>query len=72
MQTLKGAIVFMSDLVRAIEPVPEGLQLEFLRASSYGNSTVSAGKVDLRSTAAFENVVGRHVLLVSCFNADAA
>lgn len=62
--TLKGAVVFMADLVRAMEPTPEGLQLEFVRASSYGAGTVSSGKVALSGTLAPADVEGRHVLLV--------
>lgn len=62
--TLKGAVVFMADLVRAIEPVPAGLSLEFIRASSYGAGTVSSGKVALGGTLAAADIAGRHVLLV--------
>lgn len=63
--TLKGAVLFMSDLVRAMDPPPPGLQLEFVRASSYGSSTVSSGKVALNGTLSTADVAGRHVLLVS-------
>lgn len=62
--TLKGAVLFMADLVRAMEPAPEGLQLEFVRASSYGSGTVSSGKVALTGTLTPADVEGRHVLLV--------
>jgi hypoxanthine phosphoribosyltransferase len=62
--TLKGAVIFMSDLVRAMEPTPDGLQLEFVRASSYGLATVSSGKVAVQPVGG-PNVEGRHVLLVS-------
>jgi hypoxanthine-guanine phosphoribosyltransferase len=62
--TLKGAVVFMADLVRAMEPPPPGLELEFVRASSYGAATVSSGKVDLRMVGPTD-IKGRHVLLVS-------
>ncbi|KAI3426264.1 hypothetical protein D9Q98_008639 [Chlorella vulgaris] len=61
--TLKGAVVFMADLVRAMEPPPPGLELEFVRASSYGAATVSSGKVDLRMVGPTA-IKGRHVLLV--------
>ena len=60
--TLKGAVVFMSDLVRAMDPVA-GMELDFVRASSYGAGTVSSGKVALASVGG-TNITGRHVLLV--------
>ena len=64
-QTLKGAVVFMSDLVRAMDPPPEGMQLHYIRASSYGSSSTSSGEVALTcSTLAGSGVAGRHVLLV--------
>lgn len=63
--TLKGAIVFLSDLVRAMEPPPPGLQLDFVRASSYGAATESSGQVRLSVEMGGSDVRGRHVLLVS-------
>lgn len=53
----------MSDLVRAMQPVPEGLRMEFIRASSYGSGTRSSGRVAV--TGMGGSVRGRHVLLVS-------
>lgn len=41
---LKGSFIFMADLVRAI---PRPLQVDFLRAASYGSGTESSGEVDL-------------------------
>lgn len=57
---LKGAVVFMTDLARAINlPV----ELDFMAVSSYGNSTESSGIVritkDLDAT-----IEGRDVLLI--------
>jgi hypoxanthine-guanine phosphoribosyltransferase len=43
--TLAGAFVFAADLVRHISPVPPGLQIDFIRASSYGARTSSSGSV---------------------------
>lgn len=64
--TLKGACIFASDLVRAIEPVPEGLEMGFIRASSYGAGTSSSGNVVLGiSTLSDEDIQGRHLILVS-------
>lgn len=44
-QVLKGSFMFYSDLVRAIEPCPRGLTMDFIRASSYGSGTESTGDV---------------------------
>ena len=41
---LKGSFIFLSDLVRQIH---RPLQVDFLVASSYGNDTVSSGRVRL-------------------------
>ena len=68
LQTLKGACIFMADLIRAIDPVPEGLGLGFIRASSYGAGTSSSGTVVLGiSTLSDVDIKGRHLLLVSLF-----
>lgn len=57
---LRGAVVFLSDLMREIE-VP--CEIDFIEVSSYGTGTTSSGVVrilkDLR-----ENISGRHVLIV--------
>jgi hypoxanthine phosphoribosyltransferase len=57
---LKGAFVFLGDLMRALE-IP--VQVEFVRLQSYGKGTTSAGHVrvllDLEAP-----VAGRHVLVV--------
>jgi hypoxanthine phosphoribosyltransferase len=57
---LRGAVVFLSDLVRATD-IP--LEMDFIAISSYGNSTESSGVVrlvmDLKS-----NITGRDVLIV--------
>jgi hypoxanthine-guanine phosphoribosyltransferase len=51
--TIAGAYMFAADVVRCIDPCPEGLQVDFIRASSYGSDTVSSGvvQVQARSTA---------------------
>ena len=41
---LKGAFVFMSDLARALE---NGVTLDFIAVSSYGQKSVSSGQVQL-------------------------
>lgn len=57
---LKGSVLFMSDLIRAIS-MP--LSIDFMAVSSYGASTTSSGNVrilkDLDSS-----VTGRHLLIV--------
>ncbi len=57
---LKGAVLFMSDLVKAID---RPLEMDFMAVSSYGNSTESSGIVkivkDLNSS-----IEGRNVLIV--------
>ncbi len=57
---LRGAVVFMSDLARAIK-VP--VALDFMAVSSYGASTTSSGIVRILKDLD-EEVVGRHILVV--------
>ena len=53
-----------TDLVRAIEPLPDGLQMDFLRASSYiGASTTGEEAVSLGLVSKV-SISGRHILLV--------
>jgi hypoxanthine phosphoribosyltransferase len=57
---LKGAIMFMADLARAIDlPV----ELDFMAVSSYGNSTKSSGVVRIVKDLDLD-LTGRHVLVV--------
>ena len=57
---LKGAFIFMADLVRRIE-LP--LVVDFLGVSSYGDRTVSSGEIRLTIDLATD-IAGRDVLLV--------
>jgi hypoxanthine phosphoribosyltransferase len=57
---LKGAFLFVADLVRAMPVDPE---IDFLRVSSYGQATESSGVVEIRKDLETP-VSGRHVLLV--------
>jgi len=57
---LKGAFVFMSDLIREID-LP--LVTDFIQVSSYGSSDSSSGKITLIASPNHP-VVNRHVLLV--------
>ncbi|EEX48908.1 MULTISPECIES: hypoxanthine phosphoribosyltransferase [Jonquetella] len=59
---LRGAAIFMSDIVRAIDP-SVNVAMEFMRVSSYGNGTDSSGEVKILQD--LENPVkGRNLLVV--------
>ncbi|OLF07935.1 hypoxanthine phosphoribosyltransferase [Actinophytocola xanthii] len=57
---LKGAVMFMTDLARALS-VP--VQMEFMAVSSYGSATSSSGVVRILKDLD-RDVAGRHVLIV--------
>lgn len=57
---LKGAFMFMTDLVRCLE-FP--LSVEFLRVSSYGNNVVTTGEVKMELDLQ-NSIANRHVILV--------
>jgi hypoxanthine phosphoribosyltransferase len=57
---LKGSFIFLADLVRRIQ---HPLQVDFLVASSYGDSTKTSGEVDLLYDPE-ASVEGRSVILV--------
>ncbi len=57
---LKGANVFMCDLMRAID---EPIQIDFIAASSYGHSTESSGVVKIMKDLDF-SIEGRNILIV--------
>lgn len=61
--TLAGAFIFTADLCRAMTPLPPGLQIDFPRASSYGQSAVSSGQVELQFNLLIP-IKGRHVILI--------
>jgi hypoxanthine phosphoribosyltransferase len=46
--TVAGAYMFAADLTRSIQPIPDGLQVDFIRASSYGSGTTSSGAVQVK------------------------
>jgi hypoxanthine phosphoribosyltransferase len=57
---LKGGVIFLADLIRAISlPV----EIDFMEVSSYGSGTSSSGVVRILEDLS-QNVTGRHVLLV--------
>ena len=57
---LKGSVVFFADLIRAVE-CP--LEIGFLRASSYGDGTVSSGEVRITGGTSM-SIAGRDVVIV--------
>ena len=57
---LKGSSVFMADLIRKI-PIP--VEIDFLKASSYGAEARSSGVVELEADLSM-NLKGRSILLV--------
>lgn len=57
---LKGAFIFMADLVREIG-VP--LKLDFMDVSSYGNSAVSSGEVRIMKDLE-DSIEGKNVIIV--------
>ncbi len=57
---LRGAFIFMADLVRAI---PRDLRCDFLGVRSYGDATVSSGVVEITSDLTTP-IEGQHILLV--------
>lgn len=57
---LKGSTIFYADLVRSIDLQ---IDMEFMKASSYGSATVSSGKVTVVG-ALDDKIKGRDVILV--------
>lgn len=57
---LRGAFIFMADLVRAI---PRPVTCDFLAVRSYGDATISSGVVEITRDIATP-IADRHVLLV--------
>lgn len=57
---LKGAVIFMADLVRRLD---FDLEMDFMAVSSYGSSTDSSGVVRILKDLDMD-IKGRHVLVV--------
>ena len=57
---LDGAVVFLADLMRALT-IP--VRIDFVKWSSYGDSSVSSGEVQILKDLSF-SVEGKHVLAV--------
>ena len=60
---LKGAAIFVADLVRALHRAGARPEIEFMRLSSYGIAKVSSGEVHLLGDIPTD-LAGRRVLLV--------
>jgi len=58
---LKGAFIYMSDLIRQIN-IP--LELTFIKASSYGSGSVSQGNVDVIEYSDLENYNNFNILVI--------
>ena len=59
---LKGAVIFLADLIREIGPEVD-VQIDFLAISSYGASTKSSGVVKIQKDLS-SDIHGKHVLIV--------
>ena len=59
---MKGAIIFMADLVPQIQS-KDPLQIEFVRLASYGSATESSGVVQTPYLE-LPNIARRHILVV--------
>jgi len=57
---LKGALVFLADLMRSIDANPD---LDFVQISSYGDRTESSGNIEFRREHTID-VSGRNVIIV--------
>lgn len=57
---LKGASLFMSDLIRAIDL---NIDIDFMVVSSYGNATQTSGTVNIIKDVS-TNIAGRDIILV--------
>ena len=57
---LKGAVMFYTDLLRAI---PIKLTMDFMAVSSYGKHTKSSGEVEIRKDLS-TSIENRHVIIV--------
>lgn len=61
---LKGSVVFMADLMRAVDI---NCKIAFLTASSYGNNSFSSGKVEIGDNlkaSLGEDIEGKDIILV--------
>lgn len=57
---LKGGVIFLADLIRAIK-IP--IEIDFMEVSSYGDGTESTGVVRILEDLS-QSIEGRHVLII--------
>ena len=57
---MKGSLMFAADLLRHID-IP--LRIDFMQTSSYGASTVSSGKLEIKRDLE-EDIAGKHLLII--------
>ena len=62
--SVRGGLCYLADLVRAIQPVPEGLNMDFLRASSYTGAATTGQDAVVMGLVSKIPIQGRHILLV--------
>jgi hypoxanthine phosphoribosyltransferase len=60
---LKGAVMFMADFSRALGREGQGVELEFIAISSYGQRATSSGVVRILKDLD-RDIAGRHVIVV--------
>ncbi len=58
---LRGAVMFMVDLVKKINV--KDIKIDFMEVSSYGSSTISGGKINIKKDLN-ESIEGKNVLIV--------
>ena len=58
---LKGSVVFFADLIREID-LP--MQIEFMRASSYGSGTETSGVINVSLDLPYEDLSGYDIIVV--------
>lgn len=58
---LRGAVMFMVDLVKKINV--KDIKIDFMEVSSYGSSTISSGKINIKKDLN-ESIEGKNVLIV--------
>lgn len=58
--TLKGAVMWMGDLMKTISLDTE---IDFIQASSYGSGTVSSGKINIKKDIELD-IEGKNVLII--------